>query len=207
MKFIFYGLAAWIAVVFLKAFLNTGKRNPKRLKEGDQVFSSSINMSWLLSGGRVLSNQSFPILAQEQSLTGLEICFAKRAVLGRPKNIWHLREKQTLVPSLSLMITGEQIKVSIIAEAEYGRALAGAVLQALHMVDGTVTVRCPLQLALQAIDLEWYDEMVLEIATFHFFKDMLTIEFPEVTLQLTINLDDSTQTAICYALDFADWCA
>lgn len=207
MKYLLYGLVAWIAVVFFKAFLKADKRNPNRLKRRDQAFVSSINTSWILPGGRILPNQSFPILAHEQSLTGLEICFAKRVVLGRPKNLWHLKEEQTLVPSLSLIVTGEQVKVSITAETEYGILLAQTILQALQSADGTVTLKCPMQLIMQTSDMEHFDEIEIETGEFHFANDVLEVEFPEVTLQLTINLDDSTQTAICYALDFADWCA
>ena len=55
--------------------------------------------------------------------------------------------------------------------------------------------------------MEHFDEIEIETGEFHFVNDVLKVEFPEVTLQLTINLDDSTKTAICHALDFAERCA
>ena len=149
MKFIFYGLVAWIAVIFFRAFLKSGKRNLNPLKGRGQMFSSYINMSWVLSEGRILPSRSFPVLSQEQSLAKIEICSAKRVVLGRPKNLWHLKEEQTLVSSLSLIVTGEQSEVSITAETGYGKLLAQTILQALQSADGTIILKRPMQLIMQ----------------------------------------------------------
>lgn len=207
MKFIFYGLAAWITVIFFRAFLKSGKRNPNRLKRRDQIFSSYINISWVLSEGRILPNRSFPVLSQEQSLAGIEICSAKRVVLGRPKNLWHLKEKQTAVPSFSLTVTGEQLEVSIITEAEYGALLAQTIGQALQSTGGTVTLKCPLQLIVHALSVDHADQIEIEVGKFQFSNDVLKIEIPEIALFLTLKLDSSTKIALDHALDVVGRCA
>lgn len=208
MKFIFYGLAAWGAVVFFRAFFKAGKRQRGSVKDAKRMLTSFIETSLSLpDGGRVLPNHLFQVLAREQLLAELNLCFGKRLMLGRPKDIWHLKEKQTAVPSFSLTVTGEQLEVSIIAEAEYATLLAQSVLQALQSADGAVTLKCPLLLIVHASGMDQADQVEIEVGKFQFSNDVLKIEIPEIALSLTLNVNSSTQMALIHALDVAGRCA
>lgn len=204
MKYLFYGLVAWMAVVFFRAFLKFGKRNPNRWKGKDSAFSSSVDISVVLPEGSILPNQLFPVLGQEQVLNGLHICIGESPILNRPRNIWHLKEKRTFVPSFSFMVTGKDVELSICAEAQHGIQLAQIFAQTIHMSHATVTLKCPMWLSIHASSVDFYTEMEIESCTLSTADTRLMLVIPALSLSLYIGLDLPVKTAIDKVLCFAD---